>query len=399
MKRAAESLILALSLLMIAFSVPTLVSPKTSLLQQADGYNFLMGNCKWGTTITWKSVSLTSVDLADTRTAITFWNDAGANFFMDEITTGTANIEYYSVSRSDVTWYGLATSSTRLNGNFNGQATVQINDYKTGQTNHDLIQNVAGHETGHAIGLDHTQPLDSDGGRAIMWASVDSNNIAPTLDDIRGAKAKYGAKTSTSQCTEWDTNGDVVYTGTCSSSNPALPMREYIITAGTNSKAVATTTSSVTTLPSNGAFMITAKVKATTVNKFIMGAFTSTDVANTLNRVMAIEMSSDGFWLFRSSTSGYTRTPISTSTPTVGQEYFLQLIVRSGGLDSKAFVFKNDGGATDPPSWVGNIATATVQLPWTSSVYYATGDWTTSTTQPKPDYNISEYHNLLKSYT
>lgn len=365
-----------------------------SIFPLAEGW-IHYNDCKWGTTITWKSINMSSTHLADSKDAIAHWNDAGSNFFMDQ-TTGSANIEYYTVSRSDVTWLGLNSPSTCLNNNYNGVSKNWLNSFTIGS---DRTKSVwtAGHETGHALGLDHTQGADSDSARVLMRALY-NQIIAPTLDDIRAVKDKYGAVTSTSECTEWKTNGDVIHTGTCSGSNPALDMTEKVTTATSTSKGFATTTSGTTTLPSNGALVMTVKVKANTVGKFIMGAFTSTTIANNLNRIAAVEMSSDGFYLVRSSSTGFTRSTISSTAPTVGQVYFLELVIRDDQTTT-AYVFRDNGGETNPPSYVGSIVTTTVQLPWTSSVYYGTGAFTTASGQPLSDYTISEYHNRLKSFT
>lgn len=394
-----HSLVLAVILLFATLS--TGIASLVSSARVADAYILWSPNetCVYpSSTITWKNVSLTSQHLTDTRIAIAFWNDIGANFFLDA-TTGTGNINYYSVDRSDVDWAGLGAPPGNCSGGvYSGSGSATLNSYYLG-SNRDLIQATAGHETGHALGLEHTQSaLQGASGRELMWPIVGTSIIAPTLDDIRAVQTKYGTRTSTSQCNEWNTNGDVTYTGTCSGTNPALPMTEKVTTSASNSKAVATTSSSTTSLPSNGAFVMTAIVKANTVNKFIMGAFTNTDISNTLNRFMAIEMSSDGFYLMSSSGSGYVRTQIHSSAPTVGQEYFLELVIRDG-QSSRGYVFKNNGSATDPPDSVGSVATNTAAMAWSTSVYYGSGVWQTSAAQPKPDYTISKYYNLLRSYT
>lgn len=388
------SLVLAAALVVYSslLSLENLQGGK-SINQVAEAYN--SGTCKWSSsTITWMDDGLSSSHLADVKDAIAHWNDVGANFFLDQVTS-SANYKIRTVSRSDVTWLGLNTF-TCVNGSFTG-STTELNDYRIG-TDRTKAVFTAGHETGHALGFDHTQALDTDGSRALMWASY-NQVIAPTLDDIRAVKSKYTpAKTSTSQCTEWKTNGDVIHNGTCSGTAPALPMQEKITTASSTSKAMATTTSSTTTLPSNGALVMTVKVKANTVGKFIMGAFTSNDPGNNLNRIAAIEMGTDGFYLTRSSSTGYTRSTISSTAPTAGQVYFLELVMRDDQTTT-AYVFRDNGGPSDPPTYLGSIVTTTIQLPWTSSVYYGTAAYTTASGQPLSDYTISEYYNLLKSYT
>jgi hypothetical protein len=363
-------------------------------LQEAEAWN--PGTCKWsGTSTTWKNGNLTTALLDDTKFAIAFWNDVGTNFFVDH-DSANGKITFYRVSRTDVSWAGLFTGFC-TNNVFN-TGNIFLNTAIMG-TAHDNVQNVAGHELGHALGIEHTEVLPSGGEDAIMWQTMVPNNIAPTVDDIRGMMAKYGKVLSTSQCTETKTNGDVVHTGgTCTASNPRMPIREYIITAGSTSKAVATTTSAATSLPSNNALLITANVTAATLKKFSMGIYTSTDIGNTLNDVMTLEMDNDGFYLVRSSGSGFTKTTISSSPPAVGTEYFLELVVRNG-QPSKAWVFPNNGSPNDPPNRIGIVATATVQFPWTTSVFYGTGVWTTSSGDPKSDYNVKEFYNRLKSWT
>ncbi|MGI0012047.1 MAG: matrixin family metalloprotease [Nitrososphaera sp.] len=387
--KSRHGLILA-AMLLASLSIPALATDK--VVQEADAWNH--STCKWsGTSTTWKNGNLTTALLDDTKFAIAFWNDVGANFFLDNDPTN-GKITYYRVSRSDVTWAGLFTGFC-TNGIFTS-GTILLNTYIMG-TAHDNVQNVAGHETGHALGLGHTEP-ESDGGSAIMWPTMQSSIIAATVDDIRGLMARYGKVLSTSQCNEFKTNGDVVHTGTCSGSNPAMPIREYIITAGSTSKAVATTTATATSLPSNNALLITVNVTATTLRKFSMGIYTSTDIANVLNDVMTIEMDNDGWYLQRSSPTGYIKKTISSTPPTVGTQYFVELVVRNG-QPSKAYVFINNGGPNDPPFRIGSIQSETVAFPWSTGVFYGTGVWTISSSDAKSDYSVKEFYNRLKSWT
>jgi hypothetical protein len=114
---------------------------------------------------------------------------------------------------------------------------------------------------------------------------------------------------------------------------------------------------------------------------------------------MAIEVRSDGFFLTRSTSTGYISAPIGSAVPVAGQTYFLELIIRDGqgdGLNSVGYVFQNNGGSNDPPTRIG-AANLSTGFSWTTPVYYGSGV-SQGSTSPLSDYTVSEYRNHKMGY-
>lgn len=393
---------MAATILVGAFVLPGSVN-----MESAEAYS--LTTCKWAGTdpvITYKlDSSVTSAYAAQIRHSIAMWNDAGAKFRLDEITSGTPNINVYKESNNSnhANDLGWVDNITCTNNAYNSGMKVHFNSYAigTGSQEKQRIQWTAVHEFGHALGLNHF-------GTNTVMRNGFNGLVAPTLDDIRGLMTssgtnfKYGQRTSSSICYEWGLNGDVIFPNGCTpSSTNQIQMK--VINPIDNGRASVTTNLNTVSLPSNGALLMTAKVKATTLNKFSMGVYTNNNIADTANRVMSIEIDSDGFWLVWSPASGSTPNKIKlTSTlPVTGQVYYIELVVKNGEK-SWAYVYKDNGSPTSEPTAIATATldtySGTVLKPWTTA-YYGMGVWMPLSTQPRPDYTVSEYYNLLKSYT
>lgn len=245
---------------------------------------------------------------------------------------------------------------------------------------------------GHGVGLDHPGAVTT-----LMYSTNTSyttyNIFVPVLDDIRGVQDWYGTPLSTSECTTFNQNGAVTYTGTCSGSNPALPMTETVTTAGVQNRAFASDSVSGQSLPSADTALITVKVKPNTLYRYSMGIHTDSNVANQASRFATIEIRDSNIvadW----TSGGVTQTStIWVGTPSTTTTYFLELVVQNG-KPAAVYAYKDDTS----PTWLGK-ASFTPGLSWSGTKYMGTGVWTDGTSNPKSDYTVSQYYDRLKSYT
>lgn len=409
---------IAAAILVGAFALPGLVR-----IQEAEAYD--MYTCKFDVssseTIYYKfDSSVTSNYYKDlVRNGAAKLNDAGIKFKLVEnnsASTKVITISQYSAADGA---HGQGTIGGCVSpGYIATVGTVQLNNYYLSTSTRDHIIAVVVHEFGHALGLKHY------GTYTMMKGDVSTIRMAATLDDYAGLKAKYGLKTPnfTALCALVYAGGSVTYTGgSCSTSNPGYPVTMRVTTAGAGNNAAIYTSSSTSTMPSwncldtskcadskDGTLVMTARVKATTLNKFSMGVYTNRVISDTQNRVMTIEMNSNGFYLVMKDPNGSLMTKtISSTAPTVGQEYFLVLVIDKNS-NSRAYVLEWEGSAIPPatgpePTMIGNdvsdfTANMKVRHQWTTQVYYGMGVWMPSGSGPLPNYQVIEYHNLLRTY-
>lgn len=226
--------------------------------------------------------------------------------------------------------------------------------------------------------------------------------FVPVLDDIRGAQAWYGSVTSAPECTEFNQNGDVTYTGTCSSTNPALPMTERVTTAGAGNRAFASQYATSTSMPAVGTALMMTKVQPSTLYRFSLGFHSGTNVADQFNRMATIELDNNGIYASYIDTGGNVKTvTIWAGTPSTTTTYFLEVVVEKGSFSTPTavYAYQDNGGGSTPPTYLGSAEFDSGVL-WNSyGMYFGTGVWTDSTTSPLSNYQVSEYHNRLRSYT
>lgn len=387
------------------------------MLGNAYAYNHYCGPFgNGGLTIAWRDDFLPAPYLAMTRNAVAIWNDVPANITFDQVSLfeqvlvkaqalGTAGPLGQVVWPQEDSFHRPKCDS---NGFLLKPATVTLNTSLLDTASNLKKVATAAHELGHVLGLGHTNFANSStyDQQTLMYPSsiyFDTYNIFyPTLDEIRGVQSWYGTVAKTPECSEFKVNGDVIHTGTCSSSNAAMPITEKILAAGTGN-ALASQFSSAQSIPASDVIMMVAKVKPTVSKQSFMGVFTATSMS-TSNRFMSImaDDTTSGWKVSRTTASGggasnsslCTSCPISTSTT-----YFIQ-IVMIGGEDAGIAVYKDDGGGTNntPPTWLGSLL-RTPNMSWGSTVYYGTGVKSpTSSNTILSNWDVKEYYNRLRDW-
>jgi hypothetical protein len=282
--------------------------------------------------------------------------------------------------------------------------TVYINDYLTNGFSNEKRQNTMAHELGHSLGLDHSGSLKYSPETLMYYTNISFTNytiFVPVLDDIRGVQARYGAPGNTTQCYTFVSNGNVNYTGTCSVNGyAALPMTEYVTSAGSQNRAFATHYSTSRVLPAVGTALMTTDVQIPNLSKayrFSLGVHTDNNVANPASRFSTIDLDNDGIKAVYDDSSGNSQVIIMNNTSPNTADYFLEVAFENGKPTSTYAYLNNNGGGT-PPNFLGST-TFSPGSGWSSSVFYGTGVWTDNFLNPLSQYKVTKYINRLLSWS
>lgn len=365
-------------------------------VEDANAYNL---KCAMASnTIKWNTLSaLSSQDVTDANTAVANWSDMPVNVSFQKVTSGEV-IDFTKVNEGNNFITAHTDPFTCSSGFMSTPEVITLNSYYTDSDSPEQRQNTMAHEFGHAIGLMHSTGTYAP--ETLMY--VDATNwstykiFVPTLDDIRGAQALYGSTTSTSECWTFTQSGSVTYTGTCSSTNPALPMTEKVTTAGSGNRAFASDSPSGSSLPSSNTVVTIAKVQPSTLYRFSQGIHTNSNVADGTSRYATVELDNDGIKAAWSDSFGLTETStLWSGTPSTSTTYFLELVAENANSEA-AYAYQDDGGGSTPPTFLGKTTFDTGISSWSGTKYFGTGAWTDSSSNPLSNYNVKEYDNRLK---
>ncbi len=360
-------------------------------------------NCKWGTlpVTYYEDSSLSTADTPSVGLAALAWNDVPSLLTITQVSSQSNNndIVVSSINDASKSWDGQTVYSCSPSG-FVTPVSITLNDYQLNlEINvnqlaagyQDLAMSVAGHEMGHAFGLDHSQVQQS-----LMWYSstrwFNYRIFVPVVDDVRALAGVYGWAQDTSFSAE-------VYppnSAPCSSL-PCYP--PYYLTIPSPSPTF-TETFVQSALPSSHLALMFAYVTPITLHRFHMGwEKYSNDPTDTLNRYATLELDDDGA-KFVSVTNGGATTTIQTfvgsNQISASSSYFLELLVECcSELKATAFAFMgspftSNGGEV----YLGNFDSGSGIIDgWTSANYFDTSVWTGSS-DPASNYQVNEFWNF-----
>lgn len=397
------------ALLLLAVAGPLM---NTNFVQEAKAFNLFP--CEQAsTTIKYRTGNgMGGAYLTATLHAAKTWNDVPAGSFLDSVTSGevilvqAASLGLLNAPLGQTEWPPDNNPCDPSTG-FMKYGIITLNIDLLGTAPFEKVQFVAAHEFGHAIGFEHTSTSSNpNADKTLMFASAAFNTyniFVPTLDEVRGLQTMYGSGIAkTPQCYPFTTSGgSVTWTGTCSSTNAALPMTEKITVAGTN-RAFASQSQLGQAMPSTEVALMMAKVKPNTAYRFSMGVHTTNNVADPTNRMATIELNNNGIVASYVNTGGtVTSTTIWSGTVSTTTTYFLEVLVEKSttGLTSAAvYAYKDDGGGTTSPTFLGS-ARFTSGINWStdSTMFFGTGVWTDSSSNPLSSYQVTEYYNRMRS--
>ena len=375
---------------LIIFSTLVFLSQFYDFGGEAYGYNLFP--CNQNSIVTWaEETSLTATNRADLDLALFNINSIPANVFFTEDDTDT-DLVVKEIFEAVPTLGGRAMLVCAFPPLFEKEGSIAINTFNTDSYPSQKRQAIWAHELLHGLGLDHSGNTTSTE-TSLMHASIEMYNshkiFVPVLDDINGLQAIYGETPSTPQCNFSSNNGQITYTGTCSSENSALPMTEEVLTSDSGHRTFAYDKSTGDSLPSSGTALFTTKVTSDTLYRFSTGIHTNTDVSDSDNRFATIELDNDGI---KAVTSNFIPvTTISGSSPQVGTTYFLELVVQEG-KDAVAYAYEDNGTPTVQPTFLGSATFATSGS-WSGTKFFGTGVWTDNTSNPKSNYDVDFYSN------
>ena len=349
--------------------------------------------------LTWEENGLSSTNISNIKEVISNYNQLQIDMYFIEKSSG-ADVEFttYNDIFDDARGFTSPNPSIGCNPEINGTFEISLNEGAHTLSSNQKKQATWSHEVGHLLGLNHPTETGTNADAANMRptaTSYDSHGIfVPVLDDIRGFQDLYGQPDSTPQCTNYNSNGSIDYTGTCSSESSALPMTEKITTSGTSFRAFANDTPQGNTMPDSNSLLMTTKVEPNILYRFSMGIHSNTDISDGSSRYATAEIDNSGIFAAWTNPVGTTSTStISSTTPSTSSTYFLEIISQEND-DTTVYAYIDDSTGTNAPTFLGS-AKFLPSLSWSGTKYFGTGVWTDSGSNPASNYDVTEYYNLM----
>lgn len=320
-------------------------------------------------------------DFYPVQNAIGAWNSVDANLALST-SNNNPNIHVVSTSVS-ASWNGM-TSWTCSNGVMTNTATISLNDYNL--NNHfALIENVAAHELGRALGLNDENASNI----SLMFYSDSSylshHIIVPVQDDVNGIISLYGFKLDHPLTDGVESNANIYW--------PGGGMHEIVNSGQQGGAMVFDPNSGNHNWPTSNITILPYMVWGSTLYRSAVGIWTSTGVSNQSARAATIELDSDGIKLVYSNYISNVPpqefvTCVYCGTINPNQVYFLELVLQQendgqGGAVGSAYGYAYQyngpamlGEADTQPSYWGSGFT----------YYDGFGVWTDSSSNPSSDY-------------
>ena len=154
------------------------------LLMSTNAFAYALNGGKWSSSrisINF-STSMQSYDKQGWIDGYTAWNNANTHI---RFSANGGALIVHDTYRSDVTWDGITYYSINAFGYFTGVDTY-LNYYYTQGYSRGTIQQVAAHELGHSVGLDHVNTC-------VLMNPVTGSRCGdiPRQDDINGVNHLY----------------------------------------------------------------------------------------------------------------------------------------------------------------------------------------------------------------
>ncbi len=289
--------------------------------------------------------------------------------------------------------YGGLTLFSCHNGYIDTPVRIVLNDYVLSSYSQDVIILTIAHEMGHAMGIEHSLVTAS-----LMWDGPENfKNYGvyfPVVDDIKAAAALYGWTGDSALANFSGQNGGVGCVTPC-----LPPFTLFVTTAGSGNYAKVMNN---TGLPASKIAIMMAYATPSTLYRFNIGW------QDSFGAFGSFEMDNDGFKFVNTKTTGVQI--VSSSSPTAGTSYFLELVVEAtnnGIVWAHAYAYQGStqtasGGETFIGQWGGSLlqvvcglgTCSSSQSNWSDANSFESAVWTDSSSNPASNYALVHFWNF-----